>query len=146
MKLHSGGFPGKRLLCHPHCAHHSAQWGVLCLHKIPSNSCILVLFPAVMKDIKLSNFPHTKIKFIIYTEPSVWTLQPHQYPLKRVIVGNSFAQIDFKVSDTCALSEIYPVFTAFSHLPNYYTSAFMALYGGREENKGEPNISSPLLP
>lgn len=102
---------------------------------------MLVLFPAVMKEIKLLNFPHAKIKFIIYTEPSVWTLQPHQYPLKRVIVGNSFAQIGFKVSDTYALSEIYPVLTAFSHLPNYRTSAFMGLQGGTQGITPPPTLT-----
>lgn len=127
-------------------AHHSAQWGVLCLHKMPPNSCTLVLFPTIMKKLKLLKFILLKIKFIIYIEPSVLTLQLHQYPRKRVIAGNSFGQIGFEVSDTCALLQIYPIFKTSSHSPNYYTSAFMGLYERREENKGESKVLSPLLP
>lgn len=111
-----------------HCTSFSAV-GCTVLAQSAPKFCILVLFLTLMKEIKLLNFPHTKTKFIFYTQLSVLTLQPHWYPLKSLIVGNSFAQIGFKISDTCTLSQISPIFMASSHSPNHYKSTFMGLYG-----------------
>lgn len=128
MKLHPCGFPGKRLL-----------WD-LSLHIIQCSRvcCACTKCPKILhigfipysnernKAIKLSSYKNQI--YLLYSAKCIDIATP-LVPTEESYSRQHFCKIGFKVSDTCALSQISPIFMASSHSPNHYKSTFMGLYG-----------------